>query len=93
MGFWLDIVHPINKFLENSPLLGRDKNTYGKLLIRSFFCTMLIIMGNFTLIFAQIQPNNILLNKNIAKDTFSNPTILADTAQNRSIDYKLQRNY
>ncbi len=92
MGFWLDIIHPINKFLENSPLHGKDKNTYGKLFVRSFFCTMLIIMGNFTLIFAQIQPNNILLNKNIAKDTFSNPTILADTAQNRTIDYKTQRN-
>ncbi len=60
--------------------------------MRSFFCTVCVILGNFTQISAQIQPNNILLNKNIAKDTFSNPSILPERATNRTIDYKNQRN-
>jgi len=99
MGFWFEIVHPINTFRKKRDELlavsfELQTLSYQRLTAHSSQLTALclfISMCNFTQIYAQIQPNNILLNKNIAKDSFSNPTILADTAQNRSIDYKNPR--
>jgi len=74
MGFWFEIVHPINTFRKKrDELLAMSFElqtlSYQRLTAHSSQLTALclfISVCNFTQIYAQIQPNNILLNKNIA---------------------------